>query len=130
MAQLNLNLSSYDVFWTNALRGFGFGLAFTPMTVLAFPTLPASRLTEASGSSRCTEFRLEPLYLSLRRAAGPLQLDQVLTGSFKNPPADRAVVGGDRFWRGPVAVNRYPLHSGSMHSRRAQARRITNRFVL
>src|SRR5204862_4998139 len=40
MAQLNLNLSSYDVFWTNALQGFGFGLAFTPMTVLAFATLP------------------------------------------------------------------------------------------
>src|SRR5438105_13990399 len=49
MAQLNLNLTSYDVFWTNALQGFGFGLAFTPMTVLAFATLPASKMTEASG---------------------------------------------------------------------------------
>jgi hypothetical protein len=25
MAQLNLNLTSFDVFWTNALQGFGFG---------------------------------------------------------------------------------------------------------
>lgn len=49
MAQLNLNLSSFDVFWTNALQGFGFGLAFTPMTVLAFATLPANKITEASG---------------------------------------------------------------------------------
>ena len=49
MAQLNLNLSSLDVFWTNALQGFGFGLAFTPMTVLAFATLPTSKVTEASG---------------------------------------------------------------------------------
>ena len=49
MAQLNLNLSSFDVFWTNALQGFGFGLAFTPMTVLAFATLPAAKITEASG---------------------------------------------------------------------------------
>ena len=49
MAQLNLNLTSFDVFWTNALQGFGFGLAFTPMTVLAFATLPAGQITEASG---------------------------------------------------------------------------------
>ena len=49
MAQLNLNLTSFDVFWTNALQGFGFGLAFTPMTVLAFATLPARQITEASG---------------------------------------------------------------------------------
>jgi DHA2 family multidrug resistance protein len=49
MAQLNLNLSSFDVFWTNALQGFGFGLAFTPMTVLAFSTLPPRQITEASG---------------------------------------------------------------------------------
>src|SRR5262249_52862057 len=44
-----LNLTSFDVFWTNALQGFGFGLAFTPMTVLAFATLPADQITEASG---------------------------------------------------------------------------------
>jgi MFS transporter, DHA2 family, multidrug resistance protein len=31
------------------LQGFGFGLAFTPMTVLAFATLPAGQITEASG---------------------------------------------------------------------------------
>jgi DHA2 family multidrug resistance protein len=49
MAQLNLNLTSFDVFWTNALQGFGFGLAFTPMTVLAFATLPANQITDASG---------------------------------------------------------------------------------
>jgi hypothetical protein len=28
--------ASFDVFWTNALQDFGFGLAFTPMTILAF----------------------------------------------------------------------------------------------
>ena len=41
MAQLDINVSSFDVFWMNVLQGFGFGLAFTPMTVLAFATLPA-----------------------------------------------------------------------------------------
>jgi MFS transporter, DHA2 family, multidrug resistance protein len=49
MGQLNLDISSFDVFWTNALQGFGFGLAFTPMTVLAFATLPIAQITEASG---------------------------------------------------------------------------------
>jgi DHA2 family multidrug resistance protein len=49
MAGLDINLSSFDVFWTNALQGFGFGLAFTPMTVLAFATLHSRQITEASG---------------------------------------------------------------------------------
>lgn len=49
MAQLDINLSNFDVFWTNMLQGFGFGLAYTPMTVLAFATLPRARITEGSG---------------------------------------------------------------------------------
>jgi len=49
MAQLDINLGSFDVFWTNMLQGFGFGLAYTPMTVLAFATLPAHQITEGSG---------------------------------------------------------------------------------
>ncbi|MCB1511947.1 MAG: DHA2 family efflux MFS transporter permease subunit [Hyphomicrobiaceae bacterium] len=46
MAQLDINLTAADVFWSNALQGFGFGLAFTPMSVLAFATLPRERVTE------------------------------------------------------------------------------------
>jgi DHA2 family multidrug resistance protein len=46
MAQLDLNMSNFDVFWLNFVQGFGFGLAFTPMSVLAFATLPTSRVTE------------------------------------------------------------------------------------
>lgn len=49
MAQLDINLTSLQVFWTSTLQGFGFGLAYTPMTVLAFATLPPSRLAEGSG---------------------------------------------------------------------------------
>jgi MFS transporter, DHA2 family, multidrug resistance protein len=49
IAQLDINMSSFDVFWTNALQGFGFGLAYTPMTVLAFTTLPARQVTEGTG---------------------------------------------------------------------------------
>jgi DHA2 family multidrug resistance protein len=49
MAQLDINVSSFDVFWMNVLQGFGFGLAFTPMSVLAFATLPPGRMTEGAG---------------------------------------------------------------------------------
>jgi DHA2 family multidrug resistance protein len=49
MVQFDINLTSFDVFWTNALQGFGFGLAYTPMTVLAFATLPTHQITEGSG---------------------------------------------------------------------------------
>jgi len=48
MAQLDINLSSFDVVWTNVLQGFGFGLAFTPMTVLTFATLRSQFLTEGT----------------------------------------------------------------------------------
>src|SRR5947209_5795988 len=65
MAQLNLNLQSYDVLWTNALHVFVFVLAFTPMTVLAFATLPASRLTEASGVFTLVRNFGSSLYISL-----------------------------------------------------------------
>jgi DHA2 family multidrug resistance protein len=65
MAQLNLNLSSVDVFWTNALQGFGFGLAFTPMTVLAFATLPTAKITEASGVFTLVRNFGSSLYISL-----------------------------------------------------------------
>lgn len=49
MAQFDINVTTYDVFWTNVLHGFGFGLAFTPMTVLAFATLQPQRITEGTG---------------------------------------------------------------------------------
>jgi DHA2 family multidrug resistance protein len=48
MAQLDINLSGTDVFWTNVLQGFGFGLAYTPMTVLAFATLSRAQITEGT----------------------------------------------------------------------------------
>ena len=48
MAQFDINLTGFDVFWTNVLQGFGFGLAYTPMTVLTFTTLPREQLTEGT----------------------------------------------------------------------------------
>ena len=46
MAGFDINVSSADIFWSNALQGFGYGLAFTPMSVLAFATLPKEKVAE------------------------------------------------------------------------------------
>jgi DHA2 family multidrug resistance protein len=48
MAQFDINLTFFDVFWTNLLQGFGQSITFTPMTVMAFSTLPKSQATEGS----------------------------------------------------------------------------------
>jgi DHA2 family multidrug resistance protein len=48
MASLDINLTEGDVFWTNFLLGLGQSVAFTPMTVMAFVTLPRSQITEGS----------------------------------------------------------------------------------
>lgn len=48
MAQFDINLTDTDVFWGNFLLGLGQSIAFTPMTVMAFSTLPPSQVTEGS----------------------------------------------------------------------------------
>jgi DHA2 family multidrug resistance protein len=49
MTLLNVNMTDFDVFWTNFVQGFGFGLAYTPMAVLAFSTLPTHLAVQGSG---------------------------------------------------------------------------------
>ncbi len=46
MAKLDINMTQSLVFWTNFVQGFGFGLAFTPLSVLTFATLPVRQMTE------------------------------------------------------------------------------------
>jgi DHA2 family multidrug resistance protein len=48
MTLFNINVSDFDIYWTNLVQGFGFGLAYTPMTVLAFSTLPAPLVVQGS----------------------------------------------------------------------------------
>ncbi|HZR03676.1 MAG TPA: DHA2 family efflux MFS transporter permease subunit [Burkholderiales bacterium] len=48
MTSFNINVSDFDIYWTSVLQGFGFGLAYTPMTVLAFSTLPAALVVQGS----------------------------------------------------------------------------------
>lgn len=48
MAQIDINVTMWEVFWTNALQGFGVGLCYTSMTVIAFATLPPRKLMEGN----------------------------------------------------------------------------------
>ena len=48
MSTLDINMTEADVFWSNMLQGFGQSIAFTPMTVMAFSTLPRDQATEGS----------------------------------------------------------------------------------
>ncbi len=48
MAQFDINLTFFDIFWTHLLQGFGQSITFTPMTVMAFSTLPKHQATEGS----------------------------------------------------------------------------------
>lgn len=49
MAQFDINLTPFDIMWTNWMQGFGQSITFTPMTVMAFATLPREKFTEGSG---------------------------------------------------------------------------------
>ncbi len=48
MSEFNINLTTWDVAWTSALQGFGVGLAWVPLSVVAFSTLEPARLPEAT----------------------------------------------------------------------------------
>ncbi|MCB4822475.1 DHA2 family efflux MFS transporter permease subunit [Roseicella aerolata] len=48
MAQFDINLTESDIFWSHLLQGFGQSIAFTPMAVMAFSTLPSHQVTEGS----------------------------------------------------------------------------------
>jgi DHA2 family multidrug resistance protein len=48
MGELDMNMTTSDVIWTNIIHGFGFGLAYTPMAVLTFSTLEPRYLTQGN----------------------------------------------------------------------------------
>ncbi len=49
MTLFDINMTAFDVVWTNFVQGFGFGIAYTPMTALAFATLPTNLVVQGSG---------------------------------------------------------------------------------
>lgn len=48
MAQLDMNLTLWDVFWTNFLQGFGLGISYVPVTVVVFSALSNQDFAEGS----------------------------------------------------------------------------------
>src|SRR5215470_13279731 len=48
MTRFNINVTDFDIYWTNFVQGFLLSLPQTPMTVLAFSTLPASLVVQGS----------------------------------------------------------------------------------
>ncbi|HZT46385.1 MAG TPA: DHA2 family efflux MFS transporter permease subunit [Hyphomicrobiaceae bacterium] len=48
MAQFDINVTDFGMFWSHFLMGLGHSITFTPMTVMAFATLPRHQLTEGS----------------------------------------------------------------------------------
>jgi len=49
MAQHTLNASIFFMVWTTSIQGFGMGLFFVPLSVLAFSTLPKEAIAEGAG---------------------------------------------------------------------------------
>ncbi|MGE0698830.1 MAG: MFS transporter, partial [Hyphomicrobiaceae bacterium] len=48
MAHFDINVDEASVFWSHYLVGLGQSVTFTPMTVMAFTTLPKHQITEGS----------------------------------------------------------------------------------
>jgi DHA2 family multidrug resistance protein len=48
MSTFDINVTDFGLFWSHYLMGLGQSVAFTPMTVMAFATLPRHQITEGS----------------------------------------------------------------------------------
>jgi len=48
MSTFDINVTDFSVFWSHYLMGLGQSVAFTPMAVMAFTTLPKHKITEGS----------------------------------------------------------------------------------
>lgn len=48
IADLDINLTFFDVAWTGALQGMGIGLSWVPLTLIMFSTVRSDQLNEAS----------------------------------------------------------------------------------
>lgn len=48
MAQFDMNVTDFSIFWSHYLMGLGNSVVFTPMAVMAFSTLPREQITEGS----------------------------------------------------------------------------------
>ena len=65
MGSLDINLRSEDVFWSNLMHGFGFGLSYTPLAILTFSTLPPAYLTQGNAVFSLLRMLGSSIFISL-----------------------------------------------------------------
>jgi DHA2 family multidrug resistance protein len=65
MGSLDMNMSMDHVVYTNLLHGFGFGLAYTPMAVLAFSTLAPNLLTQGNAVFSLTRMMGSSVFIAV-----------------------------------------------------------------
>lgn len=65
MAQLDVNLTTWDVWWTTALQGFGVGILWVPITVVTFSTLAPRYLDEGTAVYHLVRNIGSSIYISI-----------------------------------------------------------------
>ncbi len=65
MADFDINVTTFDVAWTSTLQGFGVGLAWVPVSVVAFNALPPEKLTEATAVFQLLRNIASSIFISL-----------------------------------------------------------------
>ncbi|MEM7425672.1 MAG: DHA2 family efflux MFS transporter permease subunit [Pseudomonadota bacterium] len=65
MAGFGINLTTWDVAWTSALQGFGVGLCWVPVTVVAFSTLNPKLIPEATALFQLLRNLASSMFISI-----------------------------------------------------------------
>ena len=100
MADFDINLGTWDVAWTSALQGLGVGMAWVPVSVIAFSTLTPQQLPEATAIFQLLRNLASSIFISISVAVvlhtGSIAYaEEVLHLSPLNPLIDyRGLMGG------------------------------------
>lgn len=65
MAGFGINLTTWDVAWTSALQGFGVGLCWVPVSVVAFSTLSPKLIPEATALFQLLRNLASSMFISI-----------------------------------------------------------------
>ena len=101
MGGFDMQVTIQGVLWSNILHGFGFGLSYTPMAVLAFSTMPTRYMTQANAIFALIRMLGSSVFVSLTllvlvhsTAEANVNLASSITALHPRP--DRAVGAGLR----------------------------------
>ena len=100
MSDFDINLTTWSVAWSSALQGLGVGLAWVPISVIAFSTLKPQQLPEATAIFQLLRNMASSLFISISVAVvlhtGKISYaEEVVHLSPLNPLIDyRGLMGG------------------------------------